>query len=99
VGKTVPLGELAGRALERNWLVVPVGAEHTKPDHFSRALAGELANAARHQRTWLTRAPDRIKDALGSITSFHASVGAEGGSLGIERIPGRAPAGWRSPDS
>lgn len=93
VGKTVLLGELAGRALERNWLVVQVEAEHTQPDHFSRALAGELANAARRQRSWLTRATERIRDALGSITSFQATVGAEGVSLGIERIPGRADSG------
>lgn len=93
VGKTVLLGELAGRALERNWLVVQVEAEHTQPGHFSRALAGELANAARRQKTWLARATDRIKEALGSITSFQAAVGAEGVSLGIERIPGRADSG------
>lgn len=93
VGKTVLLAELAGRALERSWLVVQVEAEHTQPDHFSRALATELANAARRQRSWFERTTDKIKQALGSITSFQAAVGAEGVSLGIERLPGRADTG------
>ena len=93
VGKTVLLTELAGRAMERRWLVVQVEAEHTQPDHFSNALAVEFANAARRQRSWLTRATEKIKEALGSITSFQAAVGAEGVSLGFERLPGRADSG------
>lgn len=93
VGKTVLLGELAGRALERGWLVVQVEAEHTQPEHFSAALAVELANAARRQRSWLARSTRKVRDALGSITSFQASVGADGISLGFERLPGRADSG------
>lgn len=93
VGKTVLLAELAGRALEREWLVVQVEAEHTQPDHFPTALAVELANAVRRRRSWLSRASDKVTVALGSITSFQAAVGADGISLGIERIPGRADTG------
>jgi hypothetical protein len=93
VGKTVLLSELAGRAIERNWLVVQVEAEHTRPEHFSAALALELANAARRRRSWIERATDRVRDALGTITSFQATVGATGISLGIERTPGRADSG------
>jgi hypothetical protein len=93
VGKTVLLGELAGRALERKWLVVRVEAEHTQPEHFAAAFATELANAARRQRNWLTRATAKVTEALGSITSFQAAVGAEGISLGFERLPGRADSG------
>jgi hypothetical protein len=93
VGKTVLLAELAGRALERKWLVVQVEAEHTQPDYFSAALAVELANAARRQQSWLTRSTAKIREALGSITSFQASVGADGVSLGFERLPGRADSG------
>ena len=93
VGKTVLLSELAGRALERKWLVVQVEAEHTQPDHFSRALAAELANAARRQRSWLARVTDKVREALGSITSFQAAVGADGISLGFDRTPGRADSG------
>lgn len=93
VGKTVLLGELAGRAVERGWLVVQVEAERTQPDYFATALAGELANAARSQRHWFERTTDKVKVALGSITSFQASVGAIGVSLGIERLPGRADSG------
>lgn len=93
VGKTVLLGELAGRALARGWLVAQIEAEHTQRDHFGAALAGELANAARRHKTWLTRATDKIKIALGSITSFQASVGLDGLSLGIDRLPGRADSG------
>ncbi len=93
VGKTVLLGELAGRALEREWLVVQVEAEHTDPDHFSKALAVELTNAARRRRNWFGRATEKVSVALGSITSFQTTVGAEGISLGIERLPGRADSG------
>jgi hypothetical protein len=93
VGKTVLLAELAGRALDRGWLVVQIEAQYTQPDHFSTALAVELANAARRQKRWLNRATDKISEALGSITSFQATVGAEGVSLGFERIPGRADTG------
>ncbi len=93
VGKTVLLGELAGRAIERGWLVIQVEAEHTQPGHFAGALAIELANAARRQRSWRARTTDKIKDALGSITSFQATVGADGVSLGFDRLPGRADSG------
>lgn len=93
VGKTVLLAELAGRALERNWIVVQVEAEHTQPEHFATALGGELANAVRRQRSWLSRATEKVKEALGSIVSFQAAVGADGISLGFERAPGRADSG------
>lgn len=93
VGKTVLLGELAGRALERKWLVVQVEAEHTRTDHFSAALAVELANAARRHRTWLGRTTEKVKEALGSIASFQASVGVTGVHLGFDRFPGRADSG------
>ena len=93
VGKTVLLGELAGRAGERGWMVIQVEAEHTRRDRFSAALAMELANAARRQKGWLGRTSDKIREALGSITSFQAAVGAEGVKLGFERLPGRADSG------
>src|SRR3954453_1650807 len=69
VGKTVLLGELAGRALERGWLVVQVEAESTSADHFNGALAGEIANAVRRRRSWLGRASAKVAEALGSIVS------------------------------
>lgn len=93
VGKTVLLGELAGRALERDWLVVQVEAEHTQPGHFPAAIAAELANAARRRAGWLAQATEKVKVALGSITSFQAAVGAQGIALGFERLPGRADSG------
>lgn len=93
VGKTVLLAELAGRALERAWLVVQVEAEHTQSDHFPAALAAELANAARRKGNWLARTTETVKDAVGSIVSFQASVGVEGIALGVERLPGRADSG------
>lgn len=93
VGKTVLLAELAGRALERTWLVVQVEAEHTQSDHFPAALAAELANAARRKGNWLARTTETVKDAVGSIVSFQASVGVEGIALGVERLPGRADSG------
>lgn len=93
VGKTVLLGELAGRALQRGWLVAQVEAEGTNTQHFSADLAGELANAVRRRRGWLERATLKVSEALGSITSFQASVGVQGISLGVERLAGRADSG------
>jgi type II secretory pathway predicted ATPase ExeA len=93
VGKTVLLSEFAGRSLDRGWLVVQVEADHSHTDQFATALASDLANAARRQRRWLARATEKIKVALGSISSFQAAVGAHGVSLGIERLPGRADSG------
>ena len=93
VGKTVLLGELAGRALARDWLVLQIEAKHTQAEHFATALAGELANAARRRAGWLTKANDAVRQALGSITSFQATVGADGVNLGFERVPGRADSG------
>lgn len=93
VGKTVLLSELAGRALGRDWLTVQLEAEHTQFTHFSAALADELANAARRRTRWLECASASVKRALGSITSFQASVGADGVNLGFDRVPGRADSG------
>src|SRR3954451_8532949 len=93
VGKTVLLGELAGRALERGWLVIQVEAESTSADHFNGALAGEIANAVRRRRSWLGQASAKVTEAVGSIVSFQAKVGVDGVSLGVERLPGRADSG------
>lgn len=93
VGKTVLLAELAGRATERGWLVLRLEAEHTDPEHFSKALAFEMLASARKQRGWFDRATEKTKHALGSITSFQVAFGAEGISLGVERSPGRADTG------
>jgi hypothetical protein len=52
------------------------------------ALAMELANAAPPEG-WLGRTSDKIREALGSITSFRRR--RRGGvKLGFERLPGRA---------
>ena len=93
VGKTVLLGELAGRAGTREWLVMRLEAERTAPDHFSASLAFELSNAARKQRAWHDRTTDAVKRALGSITSFQMAIGVEGISLGVERSRGVADTG------
>ena len=93
VGKTVLLGELAGRAFARGWIVLQIEAEHTRPDHFGAALAGELANGVRRRAGWMTRATGAVGRAFGSIASFQATVGADGVNLGVERLPGRADSG------
>ncbi|MBK6968349.1 MAG: ATP-binding protein [Candidatus Neomicrothrix subdominans] len=90
VGKTVLLGELAGRALSRRWLVVQIEAE---PTRFDKSLATGLANGARRNRGWMSKATENATNALGSITSFQATVGASGLSLGFDRVPGRADTG------
>jgi hypothetical protein len=93
VGKTVLLNELAGRATERGWLVISLEAEHTDRDEFTRALAFQLANAARKQRGWFEAMTDKARRALGSISSFQFAVGIEGVSLGVERAVGYADSG------
>ena len=93
IGKTVLLGELAGRAFARDWIVVQIEAEHTRPDHFGAALAGELANGVRRRAGWMARATEAVGRAFGSIASFQATVGADGVNLGVERLPGRADSG------
>lgn len=93
VGKTVLLGELAAVASGKGWLVVQVEAEHTQPDHFPTALASELVKVARRRGGWLEKRSGKVAEALGSITSFQATVGVAGVSLGIERLPGMADSG------
>lgn len=90
VGKTVLLGELAGAAMGREWIVVQVEARATD---FGTLLAAELAAAVRRRKSWLSNASSKAREALGSITSFQASVGSPGVSLGIERLPGSADSG------
>jgi hypothetical protein len=41
----------------------------------------------------MSKATENVANALGSITSFQATVGASGLSLGFDRVPGRADTG------
>lgn len=93
VGKTVLLNEMHGLADRVGWLTARIEArrDSTGARSVRSALARELVVAARKfARTSLT---ERMRAALGSISSFNAKIGATGISLGVERATGRADSG------
>ena len=93
VGKTVLLNELAAHAERHSWMIVRLEARRDDAGALAvrRALARDLVAAARkHARRTLS---ERMRAALGTITSFNAQVGATGVSLGVERAIGRADSG------
>lgn len=93
VGKTVLLNAFRAHAERMDWLTVAVEARATDSGRSSvRAkLARELVVAARASK--VSRSDRKIKSALGSISSFSASLGMTGVSLGVERTTGRADSG------
>lgn len=94
VGKTVLLVELAGRALERGWLVAQVEAEHTAdPGQFASSLASELMLAVRRRRSWFERATEAVKDGVTTLASFNLIVNPDGGiTFGADLAPARGRA-------
>ena len=92
VCKTVLLGELAGRAPERGWLVVQVEAKGRAPSTSAAPSLASWRSGASPSKL-VGAGSEKVKEALGSITSFQAKVGVEGVSLGVERLPGRADSG------
>ena len=93
VGKTVLLNEMHRRAEAADWLTVRLEAR--RDEHGAktvrRALARELVVAARKlTRTTLT---GRMRDALGTISSFNAKIGATSIELGVDIRRGRADSG------
>ena len=93
VGKTVLLNEMHARAEAAGWLTVRLEARRDERGATTvrRALARELVVAARKlTRTTLT---GRLRDALGTISSFNAKIGATSIELGIGVNAGRADSG------
>jgi hypothetical protein len=93
VGKTVLLNEMHRMADSFEWLTVRIEARRDEAGAKAvrRALARELVVSARRlARTSLTT---RMREALGTISSFNAKVGATGIELGVELSKGRADSG------
>ena len=90
VGKTVLLNSLKAEADQHGWLTVAIAA--SPGDSGSTALrtklGRELLTAARRYNRPSLRG--RLKDAVGSIGSFSATIGVQGISLGITAREGRA---------
>lgn len=93
VGKTVLLNAFRLHAKQRDWITVPIEARSTETgrDSVRAKLARELVVAARSSK--IERAGEAVKSAFGSITSFSASLGMSGVSLGVDRAVGRADSG------
>jgi len=93
VGKTVLLNEMQRMASEQDWLTVRLEARPDGAGAISarRLLARELVAASRKLARSSPTA--RMKEALGTISSFNFKVGATGVSLSIDRMEGRADSG------
>lgn len=93
VGKTVLLNAFRAHAQRMGWITVSVEARSTDTgrDSVRAKLARELVVAARSSK--IERAGEKVRAAFGAITSFSASLGMSGISLGVERSEGRADSG------
>ena len=93
VGKTVLLNETHRMAEAFEWLTVRIEARRDEAGTRAvrRALARELVVSARKlTRTTMT---GKMRDALGTVSSFNAKLGATGIELGVQRNTGRADSG------
>lgn len=93
VGKTVLLNEMHRMAESFEWLTVRIEAHRDETGVLAvrRALARGLVVSAR--KVARTRLSSRTREALGTISSFNAKVGATGIELGVELNQGRADSG------
>ncbi|MEE6282908.1 ATP-binding protein [Georgenia sp. MJ170] len=93
VGKTVLLNEMHALADKFDWLSVRIEARRDAAGAraIRHVLARELVVAARK----LTRQSfsEKMRSALGTISSFNAKIGATGISLGVDLSDGRADSG------
>ena len=93
VGKTVLLNRLRALADHHDWLTVQFEARPGLAGHESsrRAIVHGLFRASAKYRARVGLA--NVAAMLASVTSFSASLGVEGISLGVERDPARASTG------
>jgi hypothetical protein len=94
VGKTVLLNEMRNRADTAGWFTVNLEA---RPDNAGstsarRILAREITAQAR-QLSRGRAISDRVRAALGAVSSFNLQFGTSGIDLGVEVTPGRADSG------
>jgi hypothetical protein len=93
VGKTVLLGRMREAAEKAGWFTVHVEAQATETgqEAIRQRLGRALVNQAyKHSKKSPAK---RLANALKSISSFSATVGVSGVSLGIETNPARANSG------
>lgn len=93
VGKTVLLNRLRSLAERHDWMAIQFEARPGTPgkEASRRALATGLMRASTRYRG--RTALRRIAQMLASVTSFSASVGVEGISLGVDRDATRSSTG------
>lgn len=93
VGKTVLLNEMHRMADSFDWLTVRIEARRDEAGAKAvrRALARELVVSAR--KLTRTSLSSRMREALGTISSFNAKIGATGIELGVDLSEGRADSG------
>lgn len=93
VGKTVLLNEMHASADKFGWLTVRIEARRDAAgvQAVRRVVARELVVAAR--KLARQKLSERMRQALGTISSFNAQIGATGISLGVDLSHGRADSG------
>ncbi|NQX15674.1 ATP-binding protein [Rathayibacter sp. VKM Ac-2857] len=93
VGKTVLLNEMHRLAEQSEWLTVRIEARRDEAGVHAvrRALARGLVMSAR--KLSRTKLSSLMREALGTISSFNAKVGATGIELGVSLSQGRADSG------
>lgn len=93
VGKTVLLNRLKGIASHHGWLTVKLEGRpgESGARDIRKALARELQVASRRYVSQIGLDP--MKALLRTVTSFSATIGIEGVSLGVDVDPARARTG------
>lgn len=94
VGKTVLLRRLKGLADHHGWITIKLEARRgeSAQQEARKVIAAELQSAAR-RLVPLLQAGDYVRKALSTVTSFTATAGVKGISLGVGVDPTRASTG------
>ncbi|XAS69913.1 AAA family ATPase (plasmid) [Micrococcaceae bacterium Sec5.7] len=94
VGKTVLLRRLKGLADHHGWITIKLEARRgeSAQQEARKVIAAELQSAAR-RLVPLLQAGDYVRKALSTVTSFTATAGVKGISLGVSVDPTRASTG------
>lgn len=94
VGKTVLLRRLKGLADHHGWITIKLEARkgESAQQEARKVIAAELQSAVRRLLP-LIQAGDYIRKALSTVTSFTATAGVKGISLGVAMDPTRSSTG------
>ncbi|WBL20615.1 ATP-binding protein [Citricoccus sp. NR2] len=98
VGKTVLLNRFLGLAESHDWLTIKLEGRpgEAGAQDIRKTLARELQIASRKYAS--QGAGDSVRRSLRTVSSFSATVGAAGISLGVEVDPSRACTGFMDID-